>query len=78
VFVTNKDLLVHARQRASKINIDADLRLASTATLREVLAKLPKEFDQRKISGTAKEAMKEVIKGKMQFFGSSSQSLSGE
>jgi fructose-bisphosphate aldolase class II len=71
VFVTNKDLLVQARQRASKINIDTDLRLVFTATLREVLAKLPKEFDPRKILDLAKEAMKEVIKGKMQLFGGS-------
>jgi fructose-bisphosphate aldolase class II len=70
VFVTNKDLLVPARQRGSKINIDTYLRLVFTATLREVLANLLKEFDLRKILGPAKEAMKEVIKGKMQLFGS--------
>jgi fructose-bisphosphate aldolase class II len=71
VFVTDKDLLVQARQRASKISIDADLRLVFTATLRDVLANLPKEFDLRKILDPAKEAMKEVMKGKMQLFGGS-------
>lgn len=55
----------------AKINIDTDLRLAFTATVREVLARSPKEFDPRKILGPAKEAMKEVIKGKMRLFGSS-------
>ncbi|MEM2105979.1 MAG: class II fructose-1,6-bisphosphate aldolase [Candidatus Bathyarchaeia archaeon] len=55
----------------TKINIDTDLRLAFTATIREVLAKSPKEFDPRKILGPAKEAMKEVVKGKMRLFGSS-------
>jgi fructose-bisphosphate aldolase class II len=55
----------------AKINIDTDLRLAFTATVREVLANSPKEFDPRKILGPAKEAMKEVIKGKMRLFGSS-------
>jgi fructose-bisphosphate aldolase class II len=55
----------------SKINIDTDLRLAFTATVREVLANSPKEFDPRKILGPAKEAMKEVVKGKMRLFGSS-------
>ena len=55
----------------AKINIDTDLRLAFTATVREVLAKSPKEFDPRKILGPAKEAMKEVVKSKMQLFGSS-------
>jgi len=55
----------------AKINIDTDLRLAFTATVREVLASSPKEFDPRKILGPAKEAMKQVIKGKMRLFGSS-------
>jgi len=55
----------------AKINIDTDLRLAFTATVREVLAKSPKEFDPRKILGPAKEAMKEVVKAKMCLFGSS-------
>jgi len=55
----------------AKINIDTDLRLAFTAAVREVLANSPKEFDPRKILGPAKDAMKQVIKGKMQLFGSS-------
>jgi fructose-bisphosphate aldolase class II len=55
----------------AKINIDTDLRLAFTSAVREVLATSPKEFDPRKILGPAKEAMKEVAKGKMRLFGSS-------
>jgi fructose-bisphosphate aldolase class II len=55
----------------AKINIDTDLRLAFTATVREVLTNSPKNFDPRKILGPAKDAMKEVAKGKMQLFGSS-------
>ena len=55
----------------AKINIDTDLRLAFTATVREVLANSPKEFDPRKILGPAKDAMKQVAKSKMQLFGSS-------
>ncbi|MEM1590175.1 MAG: class II fructose-1,6-bisphosphate aldolase, partial [Candidatus Bathyarchaeia archaeon] len=55
----------------TKINIDTDLRLAFTATVREVLANSPKEFDPRKILGPAKEAMKEVVKAKMRLFGRS-------
>jgi fructose-bisphosphate aldolase class II len=55
----------------AKINIDTDLRLAFTATVREVLANSPKEFDPRKILGPAKDAMREVVKGKMRLFGSS-------
>lgn len=55
----------------AKINIDTDLRLAFTATVREVLKNSPKEYDPRKILGPAKEAMKQVVKGKMRLFGSS-------
>jgi fructose-bisphosphate aldolase class II len=55
----------------AKINTDTDLRLAFTATVREVLSSQPKEFDPRKILGPAKDAMKEVSRGKMRLFGSS-------
>ncbi len=58
----------------AKINIDTDLRLAFTATVREVLTNTPKNFDPRKILGPAKDAMKEVAKGKMRLFGSSGKS----
>jgi len=54
----------------AKVNIDTDLRLAFTASVREVLANSPKEFDPRKILGPAREAMKEVAKDKMRLFGS--------
>jgi len=54
----------------AKINIDTDLRLAFTATVREALASSPKNFDPRKILGPAKDAMKEVAKDKMRLFGS--------
>lgn len=55
----------------AKINIDTDLRLAFTATIREFLINSPREFDPRKILGPAKGAMKQVVKGKMRLIGSS-------
>jgi len=55
----------------AKINIDTDLRLAFTATMREVLRDSPKEFDPQRILGPAKDAMKEIVKGKMRLFRSS-------
>lgn len=58
----------------AKINIDTDLRLAFTATIREVLANSPREYDPRKILGPAKDAMKEVVRSKMRLFGSSEKS----
>jgi len=54
----------------NKVNIDTDLRLAFAASVREVLATKPEEFDPRKILGPGKTAVKEVIKQKMQILGS--------
>ncbi|MCX7846222.1 MAG: class II fructose-bisphosphate aldolase, partial [Dictyoglomaceae bacterium] len=48
-----------------KVNIDTDLRLAMTATLREQFALHPEEFDPRKYLGPAREAIKEVVKHKL-------------
>ncbi len=69
--VSEDQLQQAIKQGVAKINIDTDLRLAFTATVREVLTNNPKEFDPRKILGPAKDAMKEVAKGKMRLFGSS-------
>ncbi|UCE18865.1 MAG: class II fructose-1,6-bisphosphate aldolase [Gemmatimonadota bacterium] len=55
----------------TKVNIDTDLRLAFTAATREFLGTHPKIFDPRKIAGAGREAMKAVIKAKMQLLGSS-------
>lgn len=55
----------------TKINIDTDLRLAFTGTVREILVESPRIFDPRKILGLAKNAMKDVVKTKMHLFGSS-------
>jgi fructose-bisphosphate aldolase class II len=54
----------------NKVNIDTDLRLAFAAGIREVLATKPEEFDPRKILGPARQAVKDIIKQKMQILGS--------
>ncbi len=54
----------------NKINIDTDLRLAFTASIRETFATKPEEFDPRKILGPARQAVKDIIKQKIQLFGS--------
>ncbi len=54
----------------AKINIDTDLRLAFTASVREILTSSPTVYDPRKILGPAKENMKKVVKEKMRLFGS--------
>ena len=59
----------------SKINIDTDLRLAFTGSVREVLVTSPKVYDPRKILGPAKDNMKKVVKEKMRLFGSSGKAV---
>ncbi|UCF59174.1 MAG: class II fructose-1,6-bisphosphate aldolase [Candidatus Bathyarchaeota archaeon] len=59
----------------TKVNIDTDLRLAFTGAIREILIGSPKEFDPRKILRPAKNAVKEVVKGKMRLFGSSAKAF---
>lgn len=59
----------------SKINIDTDLRLAFTGSVREVLVTSPKVYDPRKILGPAKDNMKKVVQEKMRLFGSSGKAV---
>ncbi len=59
----------------AKINIDTDLRLAFTASVREVLTTSPAVYDPRKIVGPAKENMKKVVKEKMHLFGSAGKAI---
>ena len=54
----------------NKINIDSDLRIAFTAAVRETLLNDKKAFDPRKILGPARALMMEVVKHKMELFGS--------
>jgi len=55
----------------NKINIDTDMRLAFTSAVREVLYTKPTDFDPRKVVGPARDSIREVVRGKMQLFGSS-------
>lgn len=48
-----------------KINIDTDLRLAMTATIREYFINHPEDFDPRKYLGPARTAIKEMVKHKI-------------
>ena len=52
-----------------KINVDTDLRLASTASIRKYFFENPSEFDPRKYLSLSKDAMKEVVKNKLEVFG---------
>lgn len=54
-----------AEMAVCKVNIDSDLRLAMTATIRKHHAENPEEFDPRKYLGPARTAIKEVVKHKI-------------
>ncbi len=53
-----------------KVNIDTDLRLASTGAIRQFMAKNPAEFDPRKYLKETITAMKAVCKERYEAFGS--------
>ena len=48
-----------------KINIDTDIRLAMTATIREALFKNPANFDPRKYLAPARDAVREMVAHKI-------------
>ena len=54
-----------ARMAVCKINIDSDLRLAMTASVRKHLAEHPDHFDPRQYLTPARAAIKEVVAHKM-------------
>ncbi len=61
-----EDMLRKAASLAvCKINIDSDLRLAMTGTIRKVFAETPAEFDPRKYLGPARDAIKQLVKNKL-------------
>jgi fructose-bisphosphate aldolase class II len=54
-----------AAMAVCKINIDTDLRLALTATIRQQFSEHPEEFDPRKYLGPARDAIKKVVTHKL-------------
>lgn len=56
-----------------KINVNTENQVACTAKIREVLAKDEKVIDPRKYLGPARDAMIEIVKAKIQLFGSANQ-----
>ncbi len=54
-----------AKYNICKINIDTDLRLAMTASIRKMFSENPSEFDPRKYLGPARDAIKEMVQHKI-------------
>ncbi|MDU4961789.1 MAG: class II fructose-1,6-bisphosphate aldolase [Sporomusaceae bacterium] len=61
-----EDMLLRAgKLGVCKINIDTDLRLAMTASIREHLMQNPSDFDPRQYLKPAREAIKNMVKHKI-------------
>lgn len=54
-----------AKSSVCKINIDSDLRLAMTASIREHMALNPGDFDPRQYLSPARDAIREMVKRKI-------------
>lgn len=57
------------RHGVRKVNIDTDLRMASTGAVRKFLAENKKEFDPRKFLKASTAAMKDLCKARYEAFG---------
>lgn len=55
-----------AKMAVCKINVDSDLRLAMTASIRKHLAENPSHFDPRQYLSPAREAIKNMVKHKIE------------
>ena len=64
-----KEIQEGIKHGVRKVNIDTDLRLAATAAIRKYFVKNPNQFDPRKYLLLSKDAMKEVVKSRLQEFG---------
>jgi fructose-bisphosphate aldolase class II len=51
-----------------KVNVDTDLRLALVSAIRQVLTEQPAEIDPRRILGSARDAMTEIVRARIRAF----------
>jgi len=61
------------RHGVRKVNIDTDLRLASTGAIRQFLSEHPAEFDPRKYLAASLQAMKSIVVERYEAFGTAGQ-----
>jgi fructose-bisphosphate aldolase, class II len=64
-----EEIVIGIKNGVRKVNIDTDLRMASTGAVRKFLAENPKEFDPRKWLTASTKAMKEICKARYESFG---------
>ncbi len=63
--IPEKELKKAAKMAVCKINVDSDLRLAATASIRKFLFENPEKFDPRGYLGEARNSVKEIVKYKI-------------
>ncbi|HEB96994.1 MAG TPA: fructose-bisphosphate aldolase class II [Sedimenticola thiotaurini] len=64
-----EEIVEGIRHGVRKVNIDTDLRMASTGSVRRHLAENPSNFDPRKFLKAATEGMKGICKARYEAFG---------
>ena len=64
-----EEIVEGIRHGVRKVNIDTDLRMASTGAIRRYLAENPSAFDPRKYLGEATKAMKQICVERYEAFG---------
>lgn len=64
-----KEIQEGIKHGVRKVNIDTDLRMASTGAIRQFMAKNRKEFDPRKYLSAATDAMMQICKDRYEAFG---------
>lgn len=65
VGIPEEQLREAARSAVCKINIDSDLRLAMTGTIRKFYAEYPEKFDPREYLKPARANIKELVRHKL-------------
>lgn len=68
-----KEIQEGIRHGVRKVNIDTDLRLASTGAVRRFLAENKSEFDPRKFLTPTIKAMKDIVVNRLEAFGTAGQ-----
>ena len=65
VQIYEEQLRKAASMAVCKINIDSDIRLAMTATIRQYMAEHPDHFDPRQYLKPARQAVKDMVAHKL-------------
>ncbi|HGG60821.1 MAG TPA: fructose-bisphosphate aldolase class II [Gammaproteobacteria bacterium] len=68
-----EEIVEGIKNGVAKVNIDTDLRMASTGAIRRHLAENPSNFDPRKYLKEATKGMMEICKARYEAFGSAGQ-----